>query len=741
MSLWSSLNPVLQHYLAASLACLFLDAAVFEILFSGAEWQVHLARLGALGLVTGLFHATCNKLFLRQGMPPLETKKGKPLPLGILAIAGAILSFTVFTRFLPLLPDELAGRMLALGAGNLVAVACNFFLLHSMLPAKTTDPGMGLRPRTISSLIVWGLFLLIALAASSVMEHLRAILSFPDLRLPLGSSGPDSWLRLTQVRQWLTGTDFFSHAVAGTNAPYGGIETPWTRPMDALVAIFYFLTPSKHGIEKGLLMAAIWPSLVLAIGTVWVAAKTARLRFDSIHALAIGVMVFLVSPYAVFAAGDAGHYLLLLLLWSCCLWLLLSEDVSVMRGLALGAVVGAMIWTDPYALAFFGLVFALMATDAVVTVKKSAKLLAAATGSALVIIAALFVEMPAAIFLSNTAYDTLSVAHAALAVMILCACAIMTLAFRLKPSLAIRCIIAVTCGGGCLLAQSFLYPGFYDGPLAGIESSFFPDILARSQQFDSLFSGSTERAIRIMAIPSFAGFLLAAVLRRKNLRAARRRFLVLSSVLLAVTMSFTFVEMRWGLLVLPVSAFVLGALLPGYAGASNGNKGDWLKPLSRKWRPYLVIWGVYLFFDLASKGLGSTAPEPRLCPSRLSYAIQTGQLVKALGEEKLTVFVPPEAGGEILFFTPYHIIASGYPREFRGLRDIARVENAKTDNLARTVLRERDVDALFFCPGNYPSQSWLRETKTKIPEWLEPVEDLNFLNQEGEKPLLLRVKK
>lgn len=738
MSLLSSLNPILRHYLAASLVCLVLDAAIFEFLVSGAGWQVLLARLAALCLATGLFHAACRKLVFHEGRPPV-TKKGQPLPFGVLAIASAVLSLTVFTQLLPLVPDGLAGRLIALALGNLAALGCNFFLLHSLLPGRGDAAKISLRPRTLWTLIVWGLLLLVAFTSASVMEHLRAVLSFPDLKLPLGPYGPDSWLRLTQVRQWLTGTDFFSHAVAGTNAPDGGIETPWTRPMDSLVSLFYFLTPDKYGINVRLLLAATWLPLFLGIGAVWLTSKAARLHFNSTHALACALMVFLISPYTLLDAGNADHHILLTLLWSAAIWLLLSEDASWRRGMSLGAVAGMMLWESPETLFFNGMVFALMGIESVLFPHKTKKLLAAAFGSTVVVGIGLFVEMPPDIALSKEAYDTLSVVHATLMALTLCGAAVMTLAFKKDLSLNARWVVGIASGAFVFLAQYILYPKFYFGPLTDVDPSILPDLLARVQEAQSLAAGKTELSMRILMAPALAAFLLGACLGQKHLRLAKKRYLLMSCVLLAGTFLMTFFQIRWGYYLQPVSAFIIAGLLPGYAGAIGRRQNS--KSLSRKWRPYVVIWGVYLVFVLLGKSLAGRVPEPELCQTQLNYALQTGQVVKLLGDEELTLYTTSDTGGAVLFFTPYRIIASNYHREFAGLHDLLLIEKAPTASDARPMLEKRGVDALVFCPGAYKKESWLNKAKTSLPDWLEPVEGLDFIKDDGEKPFLLRVGK
>jgi hypothetical protein len=135
-------------------------------------------------------------------------------------------------------------------------------------------------------------------------------------------------------------------------------------------------------------------------------------------------------------------------------------------------------------------------------------------------------------------------------------------------------------------------------------------------------------------------------------------------------------------------------------------------------------------------------PEAGVCMSQIRYVIETQQLQRLLGDKPLTLFVPANSGGDVLYFTPYRIIASNYHREGKGLKDIKRLETAKTPEAERDVLTERKVNAMLYCPARLPKDSWQRKVADdgKYPAWAAPVTGMKFMEAPGPLPLLLKVK-
>jgi hypothetical protein len=104
--------------------------------------------------------------------------------------------------------------------------------------------------------------------------------------------------------------------------------------------------------------------------------------------------------------------------------------------------------------------------------------------------------------------------------------------------------------------------------------------------------------------------------------------------------------------------------------------------------------------------------------------------------------VPANSGGDVLYFTPYRIIASNYHREGKGLKDIKRLETAKTAESEHDALTERRVNAMLYCPSRLPGYSWQRKVAEdgKYPAWAAPVSGLRFMEAAGPLPVLIRVR-
>ncbi|HYD18801.1 MAG TPA: hypothetical protein VEF76_10020, partial [Patescibacteria group bacterium] len=139
--------------------------------------------------------------------------------------------------------------------------------------------------------------------------------------------------------------------------------------------------------------------------------------------------------------------------------------------------------------------------------------------------------------------------------------------------------------------------------------------------------------------------------------------------------------------------------------------------LPRQWRPYawmVLVLGfaalLPLGYAFATSGGGQRRATSTPCLQSLRLMVQTGALEKLLGPENLILVAPENAGGEILFFTPYRIIASNYHREGQGLAALHRITRATTAAEAETRLAARAVDAVLYCPDVTTPESWLRQT-------------------------------
>jgi len=152
-------------------------------------------------------------------------------------------------------------------------------------------------------------FFIFALALGAALQTVQVLL-LPHLKEALTPINPDAWLRLTQVRQWLSGGSFFDHAVRNTNAPFGGIDIHWTRPLDMIISFFYFLTPASLAVNTRLMLVAAWLPAGLCLVAVLLMVRTVRDRFDHSHAVICAVLFTVFNSYRAdyFTPGDSDHH-------------------------------------------------------------------------------------------------------------------------------------------------------------------------------------------------------------------------------------------------------------------------------------------------------------------------------------------------------------------------------------------------------------------------------------------------
>ena len=566
------------------------------------------------------------------------------------------------------------------------------------------------------------------------------VLSFPQLKNPLQPPDPDVWMRLTQVRQWIAGGGFFDHTVRNTNAPPGGITTPWTRPLDALLALVYYFTPVAKSAAVRLMLSATWLPPLLCIGALALMSSAAQRLFQHRHVLICAVLLWICNTtvYDYFAPGDSDHHGLLCVLWCGVLLLMLNRSLSVATAGGIGLLLGVMTWISPEALIVTGFVFALLGGEGLLKPERMQLLAAAALGAALAANTGLYVEVPPQEVASRLTYDSLSIVQVSLLWLTAAGACGLAAFYRRELSLPARFCAASLIGSLVLLGMYALYPRFFLGPMADVDPFIISDFLPNVAEATPLFKGVPQDILRQVMEPALATVLLGLALFQKNLREERARQLVLLALLLGGTFLMTAAQLRWDYYLQPVAIIAAAALLPGIAGGARRA----LKPVPRGWRPYICLWLLVIAVNLGMRTHPTQASGAGVCMAQMRYVIETQQVEKLLGDAPLTLFAPPDVGGDVLFFTPYRIIASNYHREGAGLKDIRAIEEAKTAKAAQALLAKRGVKAMLYCPDRAPKDGWLHALAIGggFPAWAAPVTGLRFMEAPGPVPVLAKVR-
>lgn len=746
-----------MRYLGSWLAAFALDLAVLALLgYAGID-----LRLGSLmaALPAAALALVLMQRYVFRDLQAARLPNGGAIPYRAITAAGLVLNLMILLRAQHIAPEGgIVFAALCVASGQAAAALGCWFLLQMMFKkagfgtgatGDVTGPQLRGDARRI---LFWLAALLFTVNSPAALHQLQGILSLPAPGLPLAPADPDPWLRLAQVRQWLTaknffGDNFFNHAVAHTNAPFGGIETPWTRPVDFLLAALQAIMPGAD-IDRRLLLAAFWMPALLTLGSLLFLSRAAQLQVKISTAIGVPVLLFCFSSFYYLAPGNSDHHGLLSMLWCGSLWLLLKPQRRAAEDIALGAFSGLSIWISPEGLVTYALLLGLIGLEALAKPQQARGMARATFACAAVCFGALFIERPPALALAAAAYDTLSIVQASLLGFVaLAACGLAVVLPRLQTLSARFCTAAVA-GLAALAAEYACFPGFYDGPMRGVDPVIRTVFLPRISEAKSLFLQPVPVMMQVLVWLLPAALLLAVTLSRKR-RADTRRPAMLLAACLAATFLMTALEARWQYYLQPVSILVIAAFLPAQAMAAGRLRATKLFTGFPRWsRAYALLCVIYFAALLLARVTPAALPDTAaathqnnaLCLTQLRAAIETGRLTALLGNGSLIVYASRDLGGELQFFTPYRIIASNYHREGKGYADMIAIETASAPAAALPLLQKRAVDAFILCPGIYPADSWLRRLPAEAPEWLEPVEGLQYLPLPGPRPLIYRMK-
>jgi hypothetical protein len=488
------------------------------------------------------------------------------------------------------------------------------------------------------------------------------------------------------------------------------------------------------------MLAAAWYPFMLSLATAGLMTGAARKLFSHNHVLACTMLLFLCSPYFAdyFKPGDADHHGLMSALWCGVLMLLVQDALRPLQAAISGALLGFIVWISPEGLIIYTATLGVLGLEALRAGREDRPRFAtpaiAAISAAMTVTAGLFIELPAANILVQAKYDSLSIVQVtALWIAALLTSVTMVLWQRVDP-VKLRLIIATVtglCGAGLLYV---VYPKFFLGPMADADPYILSDFLPIVSEARPLMAAKFSHYAPTLLQPILAAILLAAVLLRPR-PARRQRPLVVLGGLMVVMLLLTMVQTRWAYYLAPVSTIICAGLLPTISIAAPR-----FAFAPRRWQPYLwiAVLAAYIVGSVVATmktQQAGNAPGTG-CMSEIRYAIQTRQLQKLLGEKSDIFYTYEDVGGEMIFFTPYRIVASNYHREADGLRDLKHIREAADIDSFRGLLKKRNVDTLLVCPVYHPR---FFKTNAELPVWLQPVEGLKFYKPDGNKPLLLRV--
>lgn len=528
----------------------------------------------------------------------------------------------------------------------------------------------------------------------------------------LGTYEPDSWTRLTLVRDWLSGGNWYDHALHRNNAPFEAIPNHWTRPLDLIIALVVKLQ-GDTSLNTALIRAAIflpwlWTCLLL-LGLLRLAG-----RFGHAVATPLILVACLVCDHAFwdyFMIGNADHHAPLgaLFIWVV---VLLTGTPTPRRTCVAGLLLALMIWISPEALVLAGGFYLYFGIRWLRWPARANPLTALTAVTALGVTLAVLLERPPSAWLVPV-YDTLSIVHALL--LLLCAGLAQCLTV-LFPNRGFRYRVLVAWVGCAIVAavQWAVCPLFFAGPMAEADAFIKQHFLPTIFETQPLWTRPPALLLAILWRPLLA-IIAGLWVWRRDPAFALPLFMVLVTQLLFV------LQFRWAYYAYPLAAAVLaagfGRLLVGEKGVGTGISQSVmpLTLLAALEVPLLLFNTVPLFTPWMERALASTRQAHQW--------MQQGALDRLDGDRSLVMLAPTAIGSQLLFWTPHRIIASNYHREGPGISYIWNVDAVSSEAELREYLRQRKVDALLLCFGSFEGglPDRLRRGDVEIPHWLERV--------------------
>lgn len=551
---------------------------------------------------------------------------------------------------------------------------------------------------------VWALlFIAIPLCFSAIdrlerIEHRPATLSGPN--------EPDPWLRLSLVRDLLETGDWYDHEVKRSNAPEGGIASPWTRPLDLVIAGLVHLQPGEASLTVKLMRAAcVLPVLWIVLLMLGLMRAVRQLHSAPMSYLMLPVLIG-ITPllWSYFGQGNSDHHAPLAALWAWVLAYAIRLAPQPKDNWILGGLLALMLWISPETLPLIAALYLWRLLRWLLDGRGLAGLAHLTLSTALGVAAAVAIERPVAAWLMPI-YDSVSIVHVVL--FGLCAAIVGVFAglpTRLVARRYYRLLAAKIGGTMLVLTMAALYPAFFHGPLAEVAPFIHTDFLPRINEARPLFSKPPLYAAHLLVLPLLAIAAYGWMLRVRNPLVARETAAQLLFLQL-VTLAMALTQLRWYYYQFPLTALLLAPLIGALFSSGRtwpsrlvDGRNEYFQAAVRIGCISLVMAAPLIFAALNPPRATEQSKRTSICERTARSLLYRGAIQRALGPDPVLLYAPTNLGGEIQFFTPYRIVASNYHREGEGIRYAWGALELTSDARLRAHFAQRGIQAILLCP-------------------------------------------
>ena len=517
--------------------------------------------------------------------------------------------------------------------------------------------------------------------------------------------GPDDFMRLVQVIDWLDGQGW-SDMVQRRLDPPAGVSMHWSRLADLPTAAVVRLTEPWLGRDRAVYLSALLvPPLLgalFAVAFLWAANCLMHGRGAPVPILMLGAPLY---PLLQFRPGRVDHHGLQLVLTALAIGLLVRALATGPSGpsgrsraaVGLGIVGGTSLAIGLETLPFLGAATVVLGLAWVLRGGVAAARLAIfGAAMTVTVLAALPLTLPRSEW-TTIVCDRMSVVHVAITAVVAAAGAGAVVLERLRPAATRGARLAAVGGVGIagLGAVAGAWPECAGGPYAGLapEIRYWFDAVTEAR---SLLEHSLERpgsAVSMIILPLAALVVLALQRTEPGGQADLLRtallVLVLSSVALLI----------WQVRGAIHAGLVASLALIPFAAAVNV-RADRVRRIParlglRLCVPMICIAAVIGPVQLL-RPASSVAEDERESGCGIRTVVASLTDPAGLGAAVRTIAAPIDMGPAILLSTRHRVLAAPYHRNARGLADHRRIF-AGTEEDALSTARARGVDAIVFC--------------------------------------------
>jgi hypothetical protein len=334
--------------------------------------------------------------------------------------------------------------------------------------------------------------------------------------IPVGPNDPDPWLRLTLVREWLLGGDWFNHAVPRTNAPFEGVVSPWTRPLDIVIAMLVNLQPESVEMNLRLLRASlmlppIWMGLLI-LGMYQVIRQLRPLPCAYLMVCVLVTATPIIWNY--FGSGNADHHAPMAAIFIWIMAGVLNPSPSRWAVTRTALLMALHLWISVEAFMLIGIIYLWYGLHWLLGDRDRAAPLPWLTTIVAIgaVIATLLERGPAG--WPTPIYDAISIAY----VFVLLLSALLAWAVYLLPcrTLKSRFLLGTAGTMSIILAVYIACPLMLHGPMAGLDPYVFTNFLPNISEAQPLFALSLPHALGLSLQPLIVLWIAVQCWRRGN---------------------------------------------------------------------------------------------------------------------------------------------------------------------------------------------------------------------------------